>query len=838
MNRRKQYRAKPQNLIAKPVLKKSLLVASSALALGAALPSAPVLAQPDGSRLMLEEIVVTARRREESLQNVPISMTVMNQQQLDSRNIFTSADIAIYTPSLSANNRWGADQPSFAIRGFTQELRTTASVGFYFAEVVAPRGGGSITAGDGGGPGTMFDLQNVQVLKGPQGTLFGRNTTGGAIILTPNKPTDVLEGYVEGSVGNFDMRRLQGMVNVPFTDTLRLRLGVDTQERDGFLRNKSGVGPGYLADVDYHAFRGSLVWDITDNIENYTLISYSDSDNTGSVNGYFECNPASGGLNSFCQSQMARIDYDFYTTESLMPNPSNELEQWQAINTTTWTVTDKFTIKNILAYSELEHTMRTSVYGTNWEIPPQLPIVGGTRIGFTNSAQVPGVPTNAQKGFVEELQFQGVAFDDRLTWQAGLYYERSKPDGWSGSQSGNIIHCPDAPGLDPTQFNCQDVMRAVTQIIGGTPGTGGNPTGNVQRQLGKVDYDNRAVYAQGTWEFNPQFRLTAGVRYTKDETKGISQMIAYNQFPTLTPGAPNNVQCVDTTATLPDCTIRLKQKSEEPTWMVGLDYLPSLDTLLYAKYSRGYRQGSVNIYGAQGFRTHDPEQVDAYELGAKLSFSGTITGNLNVALFYNELDDQQIQAGFVSTIGQASSTTGIVNAGKSTIWGAEIESRLLLTDRLSVDIGYTYLDTELKSIADIQLIPGTPFDVIQPSAVAGGPLSFSPKHQVVLGVNYMLPLDEQLGELSVGATYVYNDEQLSAANSPFGTIPSYELVNFNLNWMNIFQSSFDASLFVTNALDEEYTAFIPGNYGSLGGEFRVVGQPRMFGARLRYSFGG
>lgn len=836
MNRDKQYRRKPCRIIARPALQKSLLMASSALALGAALPSAPALAQGGGSRLMLEEIVVTARRREESLQDVPISMTVMNQQQLDSRNIFSSSDIAIYTPSLSANNRWGADQPSFAIRGFTQELRTTASVGFYFAEVVAPRGGGSITAGDGGGPGTMFDLQNVQVLKGPQGTLFGRNTTGGAIMLTPNKPTDVLEGYVEGSVGNFDMRRLQGVLNVPLTDSLRMRLGVDTQERDGFLRNRSGVGPKYLSDVDYISFRGSLVWDITDNLENYTIISYSDSDNTGSANAYFECNPVPGGLNTFCQNQLARIDYDFYTTETLMPNPSNELEQWQLINTTTWEVTDKFTIKNILSYSELEHTMRTSVYGTNWQIPPQLPIVGGTRIGFTNSAQVPGVPTNAQKGFVEELQFQGLAFDDRLTWQAGIYYERSKPDGWSGSQSANILYCAEPTGSDPAAFLCQDVMRAVGQIVGGTPGVGGNPAGNVQRQLGKVDYDNRAVYAQGTWEFNPQWRLTAGVRYTKDETKGISQMTAYTDFPTLAPGAPGVTQCVDTTASLPDCTIRLKQKSEEPTWMFGLDYLPNPDTLLYAKYSRGYRQGSVNIYGAQGYRTHGPEEVDAYELGAKFTLSGAIAGNVNIALFYNELDDQQIQAGFVSTTGQASSTTGIVNAGKSTIWGGELESRLLLTDRLSLDIGYTYLDTKLESIAEITPIPGTPFDAIQPSALEGGPLAFSPKHQVVVGLNYLLPLDEHMGELSVGATYVYNDDQLSAANTPYGVIPSYELVNLNLNWMSVMQSAFDVSLFVTNALDEEYTAFVPGNFNSLGGEFRVVGQPRMAGARLRYNF--
>src|SRR5262249_16693242 len=151
----------------------------------------------------LEEIVVTARRKEEVIQDVPIAITVYNQERLNERNIISGADLGTYTPSLSVNTRFGPDQASFAIRGFTQELPTTASVGFYLADVVAPRGGGSVTAGDGAGPGSFFDLQNVQILKGPQGTLFGRNTTGGAILLVPQKPTHTFEGYLEGSGGDY-----------------------------------------------------------------------------------------------------------------------------------------------------------------------------------------------------------------------------------------------------------------------------------------------------------------------------------------------------------------------------------------------------------------------------------------------------------------------------------------------------------------------------------------------------------------------------------------------------------------------------------------------------------
>src|SRR5882757_1443048 len=172
----------------------------------------------------LTEVIVTARRVDERLQDVPISITVFNQEQLTNRNVVNSADLAAYTPSLSANNNFGQENSSFAIRGFVQDAGTPPSVGVYFADVVALRGPTQGTqAGDGAGPGSFFDLQNVQVLKGPQGTLFGRNTTGGAVLFVPQKPTSDVEGYIEASGGNYDMKRVQAVLNAPVSDRVRLR---------------------------------------------------------------------------------------------------------------------------------------------------------------------------------------------------------------------------------------------------------------------------------------------------------------------------------------------------------------------------------------------------------------------------------------------------------------------------------------------------------------------------------------------------------------------------------------------------------------------------------------
>src|SRR5690625_1539924 len=233
--------------------KRKLKYLSLALGACAALPAAGQDAPPpagEGRQLMLEEVVVHARRREERLQDVPVSMTVFSQAEISNRNIVNAGDLATYTPSLSVNDRFGADNTSFSIRGFTEEMRTTASVGVYFAEVVGARGGNTTSSGNGAGPGAFFDVQSVQVLKGPQGTLFGRNTTGGAVLVMPQKPTDEFEGYVEVSGGNYDMRRLEAVVNVPISDRVRVRLGVDDHERDGYLENLGSAGPRDMANLD------------------------------------------------------------------------------------------------------------------------------------------------------------------------------------------------------------------------------------------------------------------------------------------------------------------------------------------------------------------------------------------------------------------------------------------------------------------------------------------------------------------------------------------------------------------------------------------------------------
>jgi len=816
--------------------------------IGLGLPAPALMAE--GSSALQEEVIVTARRKQESAQDVPISITVFNQGAIDKNNIVSATDLAEYVPSLAANTRFGPDQPSFAIRGFTQELRTTASVGFYFADVVAPRGGGSVTAGDGGGPGAFFDLQDVQVLKGPQGTLFGRNTTGGAILLTPQKPTDQLEGYIEGSAGDYDMQRMQGVLNVPISDRVRARFGVDTMERDGHLDNEAGVGPDELGNIDYIAARASVSWDVTDTLDNYTILNYSESDNHGVVSSLFACKPGFALFNWGCDGQLAHQGDDFYSLESNMPKPENRLEQWQAINTTTWELNDDLTVKNILSYAGLENTLKTKVYGINYDW------FGLGTYSFVESNSPPGMPVNSQTSFVEELQFQGSALDEKLTWQAGLYYENSEPDGLSGTSSVNNVYCSSVSRSDPASSECVDVSRYYAyqnlgaDIIGAVFGPTGY--GSLSEQLGKIEYTNKAVYGEATYDINEQWKVTAGLRYTKDEVEGEAFTTVWTGFPwqapkgvPATPGVATVHKCYYADATLAQgCRDSLGNSSDAVTGLFDVDYFLTEDVMLYAKYSRGYRQGSLNLFGGEGLREFDPEQVDAYELGAKTSFDGPVPGTFNVALFYNELEDQQIQYGYLAP--GVTPTTVIANTGSSEIQGVEIESSFLLLEDLTLNISYTYLDTELKEAASVA--PNDPRVQITATSLPGNDLTFSPNHSLMANLNYILPLPAEIGEVSAGVTYSYTDEQYSTApeytnntgrlaGSPFGLLPDYDVLNLNLNWMGILGSSFDASLFMTNALDEEYTTYVAGLYNSMGFESRMVGTPRMWGARLRYSFG-
>ncbi len=277
---------------------------------------------------------------------------------------------------------------------------------------------------------------------------------------------------------------------------------------------------------------------------------------------------------------------------------------------------------------------------------PAIPALGldSYRFGFSSIQPPPGAHTADQWTATEELRLEGTSFDDRLTWQTGGYLELSEPDSAGGSQSPVVISCTSVAG-----FECTDVLGFLTMFSTGSYA----PTGSINYTAGETDYRSAGLYAQATYDLSEQLRLTGGLRYTWDREKNTSTQRVYQFNPPLDPVtfAPlppevTAVLCAYPDAPTDTCTRSFNQRSDEPTWLIGLDYTPNDDTLVYAKYARGYRAGATFANISPPFNLVDPEKVDAYEIGSKLTFGGDVSGVFNAAIFYNDFTNQQLQLGF------------------------------------------------------------------------------------------------------------------------------------------------------------------------------------------------
>jgi iron complex outermembrane receptor protein len=638
---------------------KSMLFVATALSLTAPVAVRAADTVVAAGQAEIEEVVVTARRREERLQDVPISITVFNQQQLQNHNVMNAADLANYTPSLQSNDEFGSQNTSFAIRGFVQDIGTAPSVGVFFDDVVAPRGlTQGIQGGDGAGPGDFFDLQNVQILKGPQGTLFGRNTTGGDILLVPQKPTDEFGGYVQGSFGNYNLRGGQGVINIPVNDQIRLRFGIDHESRDGYLHNTSGIGPSDFDDVNYTALRASADIDITPDLEDYLVASYSNSDTHGDFQKLIACNPNPAPLPplapflpagceqlglpaSVVTPKLPPLSFappqgsGFYDAAQGIAVPYSKLSIWRVINTTTWHASDNLTVKNIASYAELNNQIQNPLFGTDFRtINPAHPVFLQYPFQFASVTDITGGSFADQGTYTEEVQIQGDYWANRLIWQSGAYLEGSIPLAAVGSQSPVSAYCPNSAA-----FQCYDVVAANIAAYEGIPEKA-FPTyiGDINYNPGTTNTNDYAIYGQSTYKLTDYLKLTGGFRYSWDRMSNTGRRIYYQfDFPqqSVPPYAPQPPMIVNSNCANPDapgfspgnakagfgttpvppgdCVTAATERSNAPTWLLDLDYTPTDDILVYAKWARGYRQGVVSPNVPAPYDITGPEKVDDYE---------------------------------------------------------------------------------------------------------------------------------------------------------------------------------------------------------------------------------
>ena len=784
----------------------------------------------------IDEIVVTAQRREERAQDVPITITAVSGEGLRERGVTSLQDMQASVPSLviAPNGQASRDVMSPSIRGQSASFQGSPAVVVYMNEVPLPSG---YTLSNQGGPGNFVDLQSVQVLSGAQGTLFGRNTTGGAILLTPAKPTDQLEGYIGGGVGNYNMTELEAMLNVPVTDKVSIRLVGATRDRDGFTYDVNWRKD--RDDTHWRMGRVGLLLTPTENLQNYTMAyyGYSRTNGSGSIakgfnTGYFQ------GLDSFVPSfDFCRSagNCNYYTdliaqADALGPRKTAhgvddfaKTVTWGVTNTTDFDATDNIKIRNIISYA------RFKSYYSNDQDGTIAPIYNtGTTVESRRS------PRDHYKLFTEELQLQGSALDNKLTYTVGGFYFKQSPAGRMESFSINV---------------CSNKTEAGCAL--GTSQVG-------------VTNESKALYAQASLDlgaFVPaldRVRLTGGYRYTWDRVDGFTA--SWSAIP-VGGGAVINLcswKSEFTTTPLTDCRFTGNLKSSAPNWTVGIDYRPNDDLMLYAKVTKGYKAGGFNAYAVfPNTRTFGPEYLTDYEAGFKSDFEiGGMATRFNVNGFY--LDYSNIQR----AAGDRNNATGgngaiTLSTASAVIKGVEVEAMIRPTREIELGLNYSHTSSHYKSFkfdSNSGVWDCTAQSITSPKVFAGADMTCRPLQYLspnILSVygRFTIPTAEKFGNVSLFVSYNWTDAQETApfstetfpdgtTNEPGVRLPAFGLLNATLDWKNALASGLDLSLFATNLTNKLYTITNTGTYQTIGAWTQMYGEPRMFGLRARYKFGG
>jgi len=787
-----------------------------------------------------QEIVVTARRTAERAQSVPISLTVFSQESLREKSINTATDLQNFTPSLTVLGDVARNQETYTLRGMGggggAGTGSGPGVVGYFAEVPT----------SASGPGNFYDLASLQVLKGPQGTLFGRNTTGGAVLLEPAHPKlGVFEGYVDGIVGNYHRRSGQAAINVPIVaNVLAVRFAGQFDKRDGYVKDVN-TGRDYLNRNNY-SWRVGVQFNPTDRITSYTALNYIDVNEHGGGSVLLTVRPGStyaSLLLPYLAAQQARGPY-----KTALSTPTFEKgKTFLALNNTEFRLSDVFTVKNVASYQRARSTSATDRDSTPLPIADLL-------------GAFPGGYNNDLRTLTEEFQLR---YDNgRLRVQTGGFFLTQR-------------------NLDPLTFLTRNALQA-GGILGGGPiilppilqtalGVSGPllPALNVQPDA-NVYGRSHAGYGQVQYKLTPKLTATAGYRYTWDRFGGnitsYQDAASYQVFNKLAAlgvippaqaaavvGLNANLCVYDAfkavaaggfpTLKYPNCTKpSFNGKSKGSTWQLGLDWQANSQTLLYAVSRQGYKSGANNpivtlfLGDSYPLAAVKPERVTDAEIGVKRDWDlgGGARARTNVAAFYTWFKDKQVI--------QRAAIAGadiLANAQKARVVGLEFEGMVTPNRWFTLSGTYSYNDAKYVKYTTIA-IPAIPsaLTAAQPSRdLKGTPFAFVAKHKLSLDAQLGLPIAQSEGKLALHAIYTWQSRQRVATDpQPLDTIAPYGLVNLRLDWNNVHGSPIDASLFATNVFDKAYRITANTGYNNSGFANSIYGEPAEYGVQLRYRF--
>jgi len=819
---------------------RTLLAAGvSALTLAAvAAPAFAQEAQPQGA--LLDELVITAEKREQSLQDVPVAVSAFTSEKRDIAGITGIQDFVNFTPGM---NYSGTDRVSLRGAG-----RNTYYIGN--DPGVASYSDGFYSASSSELFKTPLFIERTEILRGPQGTLYGRNAIGGAINQVSKRPSHEFGGEIRASYANYDRYRLEGVVSLPVTENLRFKIGASHDQQDkGYIKNIGPANDGATIKRDY--YEAQMEFEPTEKLSVFVRYNRSVWDDTTGVG-----------------DRLSNLTTPYDTTRVFGPIGQLQVNPQFGYTTANPGVADPYVMNtNTDGYGQLRgnHVATTTIaYDLGFAT---LKYIGGfQKYNYQTGGDYDNTSRTAPiTGILAVPYFptQTTDFDEHKWYYSNEVNLTSNDDGqfrWIlGAYQYHEKYRQRIQLANPNQAQLAQPFTLLGALA--AP----NPSRNFVDAQAALKSKAWAVFGQGTYEFNDQFALTAGLRYTKDKKNGNEFQRLVIQSPSILGGAV----AVDVSSDMNPTVAGVQNyRSMSNSWdavtgVLNLDWTPDADTLAYAKYSRGYKSGGFLLGTLAVQPEADQEQVDAFEVGLKKTIGGRL--QINGAAFYNDYKDLQLNLSQLNAAGTAAANN-FVNVDAEA-YGLELEAIWRPIENLDLSASYGYLHTKITSgccfydPAD----PGALDPRAKPQGgsvvsngtrlvfqtLEGSPIYQSPKNKFAGNANYTFDFDA--GSLILSATYTWTDKTyyqpfMSEANR----VKAYDVTDLRVLWndgddrytvIGFVKNVFDNTGFTSNGSNTPTAIFdSPPNpqVGSLVQTRTAITRgliaPRTYGVELQYRF--
>ncbi|RBP48573.1 TonB-dependent receptor [Arenicella xantha] len=732
---------------------------------------ATAIAAPNAfAQSALEEIVVTAQKREESVQDVPIAVSVLSSETIDSAHAIGFEGLQQLIPSVSFRKGNTNRNSTVVVRGIgTISFSTAAepSVSTVVDGVVLGRSGQAFT--------DLYDLERLEVLRGPQGTLFGKNASAGVVNMTTKRPTDEFTGSVDVSVFEDNERRVKGRFAGPLSDNARASLTVFDGSFDGYIENTftGQTTNGY----DRSGLRGMLEWDISDSVELLLIAEdYSSEDNCCAdlealPSGRNPSSPAApnsqGIVNGVADIDFnqRRVDHDLET--STVDDHSAFSVQFEA-------EVGDYTLTSITATREWDNTEVREGDFTSNAGDAALPV------DFSSTFfQLHDLGIQSWDQFSQELRIASPS-DQRITWQAGLFYWNIESD----RSFRRDASCQVSAANDPILAANPGLTCLANDIVAATA-------------VFDTEFENFSVFGQGSAELTDSLSLIFGLRYTDDE-------VSFNHR--RTNNDPFGRQGVGVRATASNTDFANQTSATNTSGKLGLQWQVNDAGMAYATYSQGYKGPAFNTFYNMAESDTLPigeETSNSYEIGYKLTADSFFA---NLALFKTDIEGFQAN-NFDDSSGVT--ITRLTNAGDVSTQGLELDFIWQASENWQLSGGLAYVDAVIDRF-------NCPLDVAPGACTSrnGLDVPFSPDLKYTLSSSYVIPLASM--DVIFNGSFVHMDEQVSDLPGNNGTVnpaallPGYDMFNASVAF-SFSEGKYVVTLIGKNLGDESYVTTYSGD---------------------------